>query len=224
MLSILHNKLKFNPISISIIAIIIMVLFYISGIPFLNLVELKTLDLRFKSRGNIPTSSNVVLAVIDEKSVAKEGKWIWPRSKMADLINKLSDAGAKVIAFDIGFLEADEKSTVKTIEDIQKKIRVLDKSNPDLTKYLEDLKLRTDNDRLLAGAIMNSKAKVVLGYFFQGNISSVGHIEEKEFLEIGDKKFGVLTLLELPDVLSSNFLDKLKQEYDEILISQRISK
>jgi adenylate cyclase len=181
MLSILKNRLKFNPISISIIAIIIMVLCYISGIPFLNLVELKTLDLRFKSRGNIPTTSNVVLAVIDEKSVAKEGKWIWPRSKMADLINKLSDAGAKVIAFDIGFLEADEKSTVRTIEDIQKKIRVLDKSNPALTKYLEDLKFQTDNDRLLANAIVNSKAKVVLGYFFQGDITSAGHIEEKEF-------------------------------------------
>lgn len=83
------------------------------GIHFFDLVELKTLDLRFKSRGNIPTTSNVVLAVIDEKSVAKEGKWIWPRSKIADLINKLSDAGAKVIAFDIGFLEADEKSILR---------------------------------------------------------------------------------------------------------------
>ena len=37
--------------------------------------------------------------------IEKEGKWIWPRSKIAALINKLSDAGAKVVAFDIGFLE-----------------------------------------------------------------------------------------------------------------------
>ena len=141
MISIPNYKIKLNPISISIIAIIVMVLCYMIGIPFLDLVELKTLDLRFVSRGNIPTTSNVVLAVIDEKSIAKEGKWIWPRSKIADLINKLSDAGAKVIAFDIGFLEADEKSTVKTIEDIQKKISFLDKSNPALTRYLEDLKI-----------------------------------------------------------------------------------
>ena len=183
MLSIPKKKLRFNPINISIIAVIIMVLCYMIGIHFLNLVELKTLDLRFKSRGNIPTTSNVVLAVIDEKSVAKEGKWIWPRSKLADLINKLSDAGAKVIAFDIGFLEADEKSIVRTIQDIQNKISALDKSNPALTRYLEDLKIQMDNDRLLATAIMRSKAKVVLGYFFQADMASTGHIEEKEFQE-----------------------------------------
>ncbi|MFH0976416.1 MAG: CHASE2 domain-containing protein, partial [Spirochaetota bacterium] len=104
-----QNKLKFNPVIISIIAVIIVIFSYLYGIPFLDLMELKTVDLRFKSRGNIPTTSDVVLAVIDEKSIAKEGKWIWPRSKMAELVNRLSNAGAKVIAFDIGFLEADEK-------------------------------------------------------------------------------------------------------------------
>ncbi len=183
MLSIPNYKFKLNPIRISIISIIFMVLCYMIGIHFFDLVELKTLDLRFKSRGNIPTTSNVVLAVIDEKSVAKEGKWIWPRSKIADLINKLSDAGAKVIAFDIGFLEADEKSILRTIQEIQNKISVLDKSNPALTRYLEDLKIQTDNDRLLATAIMSSKAKVVLGFFFQADAASTGHIEEKEFQE-----------------------------------------
>jgi len=183
MFSIPNYKIKLNPISISIIAIIVMVLCYMIGIPFLDLVELKTLDLRFVSRGNIPTTSNVVLAVIDEKSIAKEGKWIWPRSKIADLVNKLSDAGAKVIAFDIGFLEADEKSAVKTIEDIQKKIGLLNKSNPALTKYLENMKFQMDNDRILAKAITNSKAKVVLGYFFQADTASAEHIGKKELLE-----------------------------------------
>lgn len=176
----LPKKIKFNPVIISIIAVIIVTSSYLYGIPFLDLMELKTTDLRFKSRGNIPTTSNVVLAVIDEKSIAKEGKWIWPRSKMADLINKLSDAGAKVVAFDIGFLEADEKSTVRAIEDIQKKMGDLNQSNPSLAKYLDDLKFHTDNDRLLANAIRNSKAKVILGYFFQTDETSAGHIDEKE--------------------------------------------
>jgi adenylate cyclase len=179
----LNNRLKFSPITISIIAVIIMALCYVIGIPFLNLVELKTLDLRFKSRGNITTTSTVVLATIDEKSIAREGKWIWPRSKIADMVNKLSDAGAKVVAFDIGFLEADEKSTVKTIEEIQKKIRLIDKSNPALTEYFEALKAQTDNDRLLANAIKNSKAKIVLGYFFHAHTTSAGRIEGKELQE-----------------------------------------
>jgi adenylate cyclase len=175
-----QNKLKFNPFSISVIAVIIVTFSYLYGIPFLDLMELKTVDLRFESRGNIPTTSNVVLAVIDEKSIAKEGKWIWPRSKMAELVIRLSNAGAKVIAFDIGFLEADEKSTVRAIEDIQKKMEDLDQTNPSLSKYLEDLKYHTDNDRLLANAIRSSKAKVILGYFFQTDEASAGHIGENE--------------------------------------------
>ncbi|OQW96655.1 MAG: adenylate/guanylate cyclase domain-containing protein [Desulfobacteraceae bacterium A6] len=175
-----QNKLKFNPVIISIISIIIVTFSYLYGIPFLDLMELKTIDLRFKSRGNIPTTSDVVLAVIDEKSIAKEGKWIWPRSKMAELVNRLSNAGAKVIAFDIGFLEADEKSTVRAIEEIQKKMADLNQLDPSLAKYLEDLKFHTDNDRLLANAIRNSTAKVILGYFFQTDEESAGHIDEKE--------------------------------------------
>ncbi|MDQ1330981.1 MAG: adenylate cyclase [Thermodesulfobacteriota bacterium] len=175
-----QNKLKFNPFSISVIAVIMVTFSYLYGIPFLDLMELKTVDLRFESRGNIPTTSNVVLAVIDEKSIAKEGKWIWPRSKMAELVIRLSNAGAKVIAFDIGFLEADEKSTVRAIEDIQKKMEDLDQDNPSLSKYLEDLKYHTDNDRLLANAIRSSKAKVILGYFFQTDEASAGHIGENE--------------------------------------------
>jgi adenylate cyclase len=178
----ISKKLKLNPIIISIIAVAAVTVLYIKGIPFMDLMELKTVDLRFTSRGSAATTSNISLAVIDEKSIAKEGKWIWPRSKMAELVNRLSDAGAKVIAFDIGFLEADEKSTVRAIEDIQKKMADLGQANSSFARYLEDLKFHTDNDRLLAEAIRNSKATVILGYFFQTDTESAGHIDEKEIL------------------------------------------
>lgn len=178
--SINMKKIKLNPIIISILVIIVAIISYVFGINFLDFMELKTIDLRFESRGAVTTSSNIVLAVVDEKSIRNEGTWIWPRSKMADLVNKLSDAGAKVIAFDIGFLEADEKITVKAIESIQNKIKAFNQLNPSLSTYLEDLKFQTDSDRLLATAIHNSKAKVVLGYFFQNDDSTTGDINEKE--------------------------------------------
>ncbi|MBU3948192.1 MAG: adenylate/guanylate cyclase domain-containing protein [Proteobacteria bacterium] len=174
------NKIKLNPVIISLLVIIIVTISYVHGIHFLDLMELKTIDLRFESRGTVATSSNVVLAVVDEKSIKDEGIWIWPRSKMADLVNKLSNAGAKVIAFDIGFLEADEKITVKTIESIQNKIKTFNQLNPSLSAYLEDLKFQTDSDRLLATAIHDSKAKVVLGYFFETDNSTAGHLDGKE--------------------------------------------
>ena len=94
---------------------------YYKGVPFLDLMELKTIDLRFKSRGKITPTPHVALAVIDEKSLAAEGKWVWPRSKIANLVTKLSKLGAKVIVFDIGFFEPDNNETLKTIKKVAKR-------------------------------------------------------------------------------------------------------
>ena len=160
----LNKIIKFQPAAISLLFTIIGVLAYLIGIPFLDLVELKTIDLRFNSRGSLAPGSEVVLAVIDEKSIDKEGNWIWPRSKIAKLVDNLSAAGAKVIAFDIGFLEPDEKSVVKTIEHIGANIPHLDAT---ARAFLEQIKNQSDNDLLLAQAIQRSQAKVVLGHFFQ---------------------------------------------------------
>jgi CHASE2 domain-containing sensor protein len=74
----------------------------------LDFIELHTYDLRLRLRGHVLPSTTVVLALIDEKSLAAEGRWPWPRSKLAALIDLLSRDGARVIGFDMGFLEPDE--------------------------------------------------------------------------------------------------------------------
>jgi adenylate cyclase len=68
---------------------------------------LKTYDLRLLSRGQVRPLPAVVLAVIDEKSLTTEGRWPWPRSKLAVLVDMLSHDGARVIGFDMAFLEPD---------------------------------------------------------------------------------------------------------------------
>jgi len=171
---------KLYPVFIAFLAISLGVFAYVSEIPFLDIMELKTIDLRFKSRGSIEPGSNIVLAVIDEKSIAKEGKWIWPRSKIADLVNKLSEKGARVIAFDIGFFEPDEKKIVQVINSIQSEAKHIDIHNKRFEQYLENLKSKSDNDKLLADAILDSKARVVLGYFFHMNPEESGHFDEKD--------------------------------------------
>lgn len=183
MIPSLKKMIRFNPLTLSILLIFSGIFFYLIEIPFLELMELKTIDLRYISRGGPESESDVVLAVIDEESIDKEGKWIWPRSKMADLVKKLSAAGARVISFDVGFLEADEKSVIKTIEDIEKHLTILDDKN---RAYLEELKRVSDNDQLLADAIAESSAKVVLGYFFQMEKLYTGDLDE-EVLKIQGK-------------------------------------
>lgn len=184
MLSFLKKIVKVNPIVISTITVLIGTFAYLNEIPFLEFMELKTVDLRFKSRGTISPGPEVVLAVADEKSIDKEGKWMWPRSKFADLVTKLSDAGARVIAFDVGFHAPDDKGIVKTIDNIQKEVKKFDIKNKSFEYYLKNLKSQSDNDKLLADAIQNSKAKVVIGYFFYMNISEAVHIDAMDEKDI----------------------------------------
>ncbi|UCH21385.1 MAG: CHASE2 domain-containing protein, partial [Deltaproteobacteria bacterium] len=180
MTPLLKRFAKHHPTVIFLFIILMGIFTYSIGVPFLNLVELKTIDLRFQTRDRIAPGPEVVLAVVDEKSIAKEGKWVWPRNKFAELVTKLSEAGARVIAFDIGFLEPDDMRIVQTIEDIQNGIQNLRIQDLEIENYLKKLRIEKDNDRRLADAIKNSKAKVVLGYFFQINRNNAGHMTEEE--------------------------------------------
>lgn len=104
-----------NPASLTLGTILAVVMLFLSGTPILDLIELKTYDLRFLSRGQLPPSPAVVMAVVDEKSLDTEGRWPSPRSKLAALVDILSHDGARVIGFDIGFLEPDENSQLTFI-------------------------------------------------------------------------------------------------------------
>jgi adenylate cyclase len=47
---------------------------------------------------------------IDDASLKELGQWPWPRSLVAKLVDRLRDAGASIIAFDITFAEPDRTS------------------------------------------------------------------------------------------------------------------
>jgi adenylate cyclase len=58
------------------------------------------------------TASEVPVRIIDidDKSLKQFGQWPWPRSLVAELVDKLSEAGAAVITFDVLFAERDRTS------------------------------------------------------------------------------------------------------------------
>ncbi|MDJ0805303.1 MAG: CHASE2 domain-containing protein [Gammaproteobacteria bacterium] len=54
-----------------------------------------------------PPAQDIVIVAVDEQSLADFGRWPWPRGIHAQLIDILSQSGAKAIAMDILFAEAD---------------------------------------------------------------------------------------------------------------------
>ncbi len=76
-------------------------------IPILAKLENAMIDWRFHQRGQVKHSGRVVVAAIDEKSIAKFGRFPWDRRVVASLIDKLVDDGVTAIGFDMSFSDED---------------------------------------------------------------------------------------------------------------------
>ena len=158
----LKSLFSINPFSLTFLTILLVVVLFRVGAPILTMIELKTYDLRFLSRGQVEPAPAVVMALIDEKSLDTEGRWPWPRSKIATLVDILSADGAKVIGFDIGFLEPDENSQLGFIDQFDLRVNSRDIKNQKLANFIDESKKNADNDLARATAIKNSSASVVL--------------------------------------------------------------
>jgi len=166
MKKLLKVVFSINRISLTIYSTVLVMILFVMGTPILDLIELKAYDLRFLSRGVMEGPTAVVIATIDEKSVDMEGRWPWPRSKIAQLVDALSRSGAKVIAFDIGFFEPDENTRLDLIEQFEKKMAAQQIRDRGLADFIAESRIAADNDQTLARAIRGSSAVVILGYFF----------------------------------------------------------
>ncbi len=69
---------------------------------------------RWHPREYVPAPVRVV--DIDEASLARMGQWPWPRNKIAEMLDKLGQAGVAVVGFDVLFPEADRTSPSSAAE------------------------------------------------------------------------------------------------------------
>jgi adenylate cyclase len=61
--------------------------------------------------GKLPQpTGTVVIAAVDERSIAEFGRWPWPRSMEARLVNALKDYHVAVIGFDMVFSERESET------------------------------------------------------------------------------------------------------------------
>lgn len=97
------------------------------------------------------TPQPVRIVDIDENSLKTVGQWPWPRTKIAELIDRLTRAGAVVIGFDVIFSETDRLSPA-----------LIAKDNAALPKSVRDeLARMPDNEIAMRESMLRSR--VVLG-------------------------------------------------------------
>lgn len=107
----------------------------------------------------------VVIVDIDEQSVHKEGRWPWPRDKMAALIAKLKQDGVVTIGLDIVMSEAELNYALG----LKEKIKQLITSKPSENQKqflltLEKIAPSLNNDQIFAQTLLDHN--IVLGYLF----------------------------------------------------------
>lgn len=217
-------RVRLHPAFLTVGIVLLVVLLFVSRTPILDLIELKTYDLRFLSRGPRQPSAAVVMAAIDEKSLDAEGRWPWPRSKIAALVERLSRDGARVIAFDIAFSEPDENSQLAVIDQLAERVETLAIRDRRLTDFISEQRRHADNDLALAAAIKNSSAAVILGYFFHMSETTLEYRLEPDEIARRLKRIAAskypLVAYATPDTRSVPFIRAYAAESNLELLSE----
>jgi adenylate cyclase len=175
----LKKIFSMSPLKITVLVIFLALVMFFIDMPFLRFMELKALDLRMVSRGKLATGGETVIAAIDEKSLSELGRWPWPRTTIARLVDKLKGCGAKAVGFDIVFSEPDQNSSLSAIVDLSKEVKKIGIKDKRVQGLLDKKKLVADTDAALAKAIKRAK-NVTLGYFFLKSSKEAEHIGEKD--------------------------------------------
>lgn len=129
---------------------------------FVRFLDNKLYDIILR-RNNVSQTSNMVKIIdIDEKSLEDLGQWPWPRYRVALLLQKLRQAGARAVGMDILFAEPDNNSPVNLKKNLKRDLGV-DIGFSQLPSPLED------NDILLADILR--QGPFVIGFYF-----SFGHM------------------------------------------------
>ena len=80
-------------------------------------LERYTYDLGVRARERAP-SDRVAIVAIDDQAIRNLGRWPWPRTQQAQLIDVLREGGARVIGSTALYLEAEQSSAAAALQEL----------------------------------------------------------------------------------------------------------
>lgn len=101
-----QNPFRRQSLWLIVFIVIVMLIGGLFGL--LDSAELNATNIAFQTRGAQKPPSPVVIAAIDDDSFGvTKMQWLWPRTYFAQVIDKLKAMGARLIVFDVFFLEPE---------------------------------------------------------------------------------------------------------------------
>src|SRR3989304_315438 len=98
-----------------VLTAVILLLFLVQFGP-LEGIEAKLYDLRARLRPPAGVSQKIAIVEIDDASAAQPGRYPWPRSRIAEALDVISEGGAKVIGLDILYPDPEENQGLEALK------------------------------------------------------------------------------------------------------------
>ncbi|TAN52196.1 MAG: adenylate/guanylate cyclase domain-containing protein [Methylococcaceae bacterium] len=128
-------------------------------LPLIQNLENHLYDLRMGVTAPNQKDQRVVIVDIDEKSLAREGRWPWPRAKLSLLTNMLFEYyQVRLLGFDVVFAERDESSGLQLLEKIEETLQ----QDHALHEAAQAIKPSLQYDRLFAESLVHRAT--ILGF------------------------------------------------------------
>ena len=159
-------------------------------LPFIDRLDGIIYDSRLRLTAPGGVDSRIVIVDIDEKSLQEreaggEGRWPWPRDRLALLTNRLfNDYKVDLVGFDVIFSERDESSGIRTLEQMSKQAL---KNDGQFQAEYQRIRPLLDLDSQFAASFKDRS--IILGFSFL----SAGDQQKKGLLPTAD-----LSTKELP--------------------------
>lgn len=194
-----------------LIGLTIMVVFLahaagILPIRVLDNLERQAYDIRVRSSLPETVDDRIVIADIDEKSLAELGRWPWGRNVLARLVDTLvSHYQVDVIGFDVIFAEPDDNSGLRLLNELsQGPLR----QNTTFQQEFQSRKTQLDHDALFAKSLKDRP--VVLGMVFSQHPGASHNGLPPSFATFSDDEAALYAGLRRPATYTAN-LDTLSQ-------------
>ncbi len=143
------------PVIAGLVVVALLALLQLIQLPGMERIGLLLFDSYQRAAPRAYQDAAVKVVDIDDESIRRRGQWPWPRTEIARLVDRLGQAGASVVAFDVVFSEPDRTSPARIAERL-----AAEGAAPGTLAQLRSL---PDNDAALAASV--TQTPTVLGYF-----------------------------------------------------------
>lgn len=140
------------------------------------------LDVQFRLRGERSPGQEILLVLVDEKSLKEVGRWPWPRDTQARLIDHIHEGDPAVVGLDIIYAEPEESNTLRDIKTWLSAERQEEPLPGNVLGLLEARLQALDTDRQFAQSVARAGTAVLAMPFLvpeghtAGPLSDASHV------------------------------------------------